>query len=366
MELRDIAVIIPSLNPDEKFTRTVDGMISAGFSRFVLVDDGSNKEHKGPFEALKDNPMCTVLVHKVNQGKGQALKDAFMFVYEKLPEIEAVITIDGDGQHTPHDSLKLANRLFEKPDEIVFGCRNFDLPNVPKHNRFGNKTTSLVFKILFGMKLSDTQTGLRGIPRKYLKEFATDVEGTRFEYESNMLIYMSENKIPFSEVPIETLYIEENKSSHFRPVRDSIRIYGPILTKSRGFMFIFTGGICTVLDLALYSVALSALVGMENLWLQNLLCNLFARVISAICNYTLNRKIVFHSNAPVLEGAAKYFAIAIGKLLVSWVIQTPVFNALNITGLLKTVIKAIVDVGLAFISYFIQKKWVFKTDEKHS
>ena len=366
MTQKDIAIIIPSLNPDEKFSRVVSGMFAAGFSRIVLVDDGSNDEHKVYFKDAVDNYGCTLLVHDVNQGKGQALKDAFKFVYEKLPEIEAVITIDGDGQHTPEDSLKLVNELTNNPNNVVFGCRDFDQPNVPKHNRFGNKTTSLVFKLFFGMKLSDTQTGLRGIPRKYLKDFAEKVEGTRFEYESNMLIYMSENHIPFSQVSIETLYIEENKSSHFRPVRDSIRIYGPILKKAKGLMFIITGCICTLIDLLLYAALLAAFDGMKNVWLMNLICNAGARVCSAIINYWMNKNWVFHDNRPFWNGAQKYFIIAFGKLLVSWVIQTPVFNALKIEGILRTIVKGIVDLVLAFLSYIIQKKWVFKNNGENN
>lgn len=360
MNLNDIAIIIPSLNPDEKFTRVVDGMIAAGFSRFILIDDGSDKDHKQPFEEAAKNPMCTVLLHEVNQGKGQALKDAFTYVYDSLPEIDAVITIDGDGQHTPEDAAKLAERLADKPDEVVFGCRDFDLPNVPTHNKLGNKITSFVFRLLYGMKLSDTQTGLRGIPRKYLLDFAQKVEGTRFEYESNVLIYMSQNKIPFSEVAIQTLYIEENKSSHFRPFRDSVRIYGPILNGSRAFRFVVTGVLCTILDLVLFFVFTNLFKGLSNIWLQNLLCNGLARIISAVANYTANYTYAFRSKAPFLAGAPKYMVVAIGKLAISWVVQTPIFNALKLGGLLRTVTKCIVDLVLAVVSYFVQKIWVFE------
>ncbi|MCQ2551915.1 MAG: bifunctional glycosyltransferase family 2/GtrA family protein [Clostridia bacterium] len=359
MNLNDIAIIIPSLNPDEKFTSVVSGMMAAGFTRFVLVDDGSDKNHKEPFRLAEKYPMVTVLTHTVNLGKGQALKDAFNFVYDNLPDVEAVITIDGDGQHKPEDAKRLADRLSEKPNEVVFGCRNFNEKNVPTRNKLGNKITSLVFRLFFKFKLSDTQTGLRGIPRKYLKDFAEKVEGTRFEYESNMLLYMNDEKIPYSEVSIATLYIEENKSSHFNPIKDSIRIYKPIIKKATGFKFIITGGICTLIDLALYTICMKS-ISLENIWLLNILCNTIARVISAILNYLANYKFVFCSKAPVLKGAPKYLLIAAGKVLVSWVIQTPVFNALHITGFLCTIIKCIVDVILAFISYFVQKKWIFK------
>jgi len=363
MDLNDIAIIIPSLNPDEKFVRVVDGMRSVGFSRFIMVDDGSDSNHKGPFAQFCDKPGFTLLVHEVNLGKGQALKDAFRFVADKLPEIEAVITIDGDGQHTPEDAVKLAERLKEKPGEITFGCRDFDQPGVPSRNKAGNKITSKVFKWLFGMKLSDTQTGLRGFPRKYLLPFATEVEGTRFEYESNMLLYMHDNKIPYNEVPIQTLYIEENKSSHFHPVKDSIRIYKPIIKKSTSLKYLGVALLSVLIDLIAFSVLNKIFGSVSIISLQTFLTTGLARIISAVCNFGMNKKLVFDNKESVKQTGLKYLVTAICVYAASYFCCLGLFSLMaekGGVGLIRTLVKACVDLIIFLINYQVQKRWVFK------
>lgn len=365
MTINDIVIVIPSLNPDEKFIRIVDGMRSVGFSRFVFVDDGSDDDHKQPFEISARYPQTHLIVHPVNLGKGQALKDAFEFVYNKLPEVDAVITIDGDGQHTPQDALKLANRLIEEPNKIVFGCRDFDQKNVPLHNKLGNKLTSKVFRLLFGMKLSDTQTGLRGFPRKYLLPLVNEVEGTRFEYESNMLLFMNDTGIPFSEVPIQTLYLEENKSSHFNPIKDSIRIYKPIIKKSKSLKYIISSLCSTLFELILFTILNVVFKNVSSLGLQTFLTTGLSRICSAIMNFSINKTIVFHNNASVKKTGVRYVIMAICQYAASYLLCLLFFSLLSkvgITGFVRTPVKMCVDLLLFFISYFLQKNWVFKID----
>jgi len=358
----NIAIIIPSLNPDDKFIRVLDGMKAQGFNNFLIVDDGSDELHQEPF--LYANKFgYTVLKHEVNLGKGQALKDAFNYVYSNMPDIKAVITIDGDGQHTAEDAVKLAQHLNEN-ETIVFGCRDFDAPNVPTHNKLGNKITAFTFKLLFGMNISDAQTGLRGIPRKYLFDFANNVEGTRFEYESNILIYMTEQNINFHEIKIQTLYLEENKSSHFRPFQDSIRIYKPILGKSKSFKFLISSALSTLVDETVFTILNKIFNSISVLILQTLLTTGLARISSAILNYTLNKKYVFKDNSSHRESALKYAILAIMQYCVSWLLCTLVFSLILKVGFIRTVLKIAIDFCLFILSYIIQKKWVFKNDNK--
>ena len=216
-------IILPSLNPDEKFDRVLDGLLEAGFQKILIVDDGSDAPHQKHFERAKTFPQCTVLRHPVNLGKGRALKDGFAAAMTQYPEAEGVITIDGDGQHLTKDIIACGNRMLEEKTNVVLGCRNFDLPGVPARSVAGNKTTSRMFR-LYGIKLSDTQTGLRAIPRQYLQRFC-GIVGERFEYETNMLLKMKHWKIGFSEQPIETVYEDENAGSHYNAVKDSWRIF---------------------------------------------------------------------------------------------------------------------------------------------
>ncbi|MBQ9662353.1 MAG: glycosyltransferase family 2 protein [Oscillospiraceae bacterium] len=215
-------IVLPSLNPDRKFDRVVDSLRAAGFRKIMIVDDGSDTEHQVHFERAESFPECAVLHHSRNKGKGRALKDGFVEVMKRFPKAEGVITIDGDGQHLTQDIILCGNRMLEE-DKIVLGCRNFDLPGVPARSVAGNKTTSRMFR-LYGIRLSDTQTGLRAIPKRYLSRFCA-IEGERFEYETNMLLKMKRRGIPFVEQEIETVYEDENAGSHYDTVKDSWRIF---------------------------------------------------------------------------------------------------------------------------------------------
>ena len=215
-------IVLPSLNPNEKFDRVLDGLLEAGFQHIVIVDDGSDAAHQKHFARARTFPECVVIPHLGNKGKGRALKDGFAAALARFPEAEGVITIDGDGQHLTQDIIACGNRMLEEKTQVVLGCRNFDLPGVPARSVAGNKTTSRMFR-LYGIKLSDTQTGLRAIPRQYLQRFCS-VAGDRFEYETNMLLKMKQWGIGFSEQPIETVYEDENVGSHYNAVKDSWRI----------------------------------------------------------------------------------------------------------------------------------------------
>ncbi|MBR3474812.1 MAG: glycosyltransferase family 2 protein [Oscillospiraceae bacterium] len=222
--LRDLTIVLPSLDPDNKFDAVVADLAERGFRQIVIVDDGSSEEHQCHFEKAAAYPCCRVLHHGVNKGKGRALKTAFAYVLEQLPQARGVITIDGDGQHLPEDILACGERMLREGDKVILGCRDFNQPGVPPRSVAGNKTTSRMFRLFYRIRLSDTQTGLRAIPRAYLELF-TQIEGERFEYETNMLLQMKKKGIVFLEQPIQTVYDPEDYSSHYNAVKDSWRIF---------------------------------------------------------------------------------------------------------------------------------------------
>ena len=224
-------IVLPSLNPNEKFDRVLDGLLNAGFQKIVIVDDGSAPQNQVHFERAASFPACRVIHHEVNKGKGRALKNGFRCAMEEFPDAAGVITIDGDGQHLTKDIIECGNRMLREKRNVVLGCRNFDLPGVPPRSVAGNKTTSKMFRIVYGIRLSDTQTGLRAIPREYLERFCA-VEGERFEYETNMLLMMQRQGIPFVEQPIATVYDPDDYSSHYNAIKDSWRIF-KIMAKAR-------------------------------------------------------------------------------------------------------------------------------------
>ena len=132
---RELAIVLPSLDPDKKFAGVVDGLLGAEFRHIVIVDDGSNEEHKRFFRQAAEHPQCHILVHEVNLGKGAALKDAFAYVLKELPDIKGVITIDGDGQHLLPDIIACGEKMLELGDKVVLGCRDFNKPGIPPQVR---------------------------------------------------------------------------------------------------------------------------------------------------------------------------------------------------------------------------------------
>ena len=222
--LESVAVVLPSLDPDYKFEKVVRGLVDAGFRHIVIVDDGSDAQHRHYFEEAARESVCHMLRHPVNLGKGRALKDAFRYVLDELPQVQGVVTIDGDGQHLLEDIIACSERMLELGDKVVLGCRDFDQPGVPPRSVAGNKSTSRMFRLFFGLRISDTQTGLRAIPRSALERFV-DMEGERFEYETNMLLQMKKLGIGFIEQPIATVYDQDDYSSHYNAVKDSLRIF---------------------------------------------------------------------------------------------------------------------------------------------
>ncbi len=223
--MKNAYIIIPALDPEEKLVSYIKELLDADFSDIIVVDDGSSPEHKPIFDQIKEKYDCTVITHSHNMGKGRALKNAFEH-FLRIPsvsEFEGVICVDCDGQHTVNDVCKIYDELCKGENELILGSRNFDLGNTPRKSVAGNKSVRLLFKLLCGLDLNDTQTGLRGIPTSLLPEYK-NLKGERYEYEMNMLILSAHNKIPVKEIPIETVYIDENKGSHYRPFADSVRI----------------------------------------------------------------------------------------------------------------------------------------------
>lgn len=224
----NVTIIVPSLDPDEKLMQVVEGLLAEGFTDIVLVNDGSHDDHRAPFREAAEHPEVTVLTHEVNKGKGRAMKTAFAWCIQNRPDIDGVVTVDGDNQHRPADVRKCAEAMLADPDKIWLGVRDFSLEHVPLRSRFGNTVTRTVVRLACGSRITDTQTGLRAIAAKHLPLMCT-IEGERYEYETQMLLDLRGEGVGIGEVVIDTVYIDENQTSHFNTLRDSWKIYRIIL-----------------------------------------------------------------------------------------------------------------------------------------
>ena len=358
-DLSKISVVLPSLDPDEKLIAVVDGLLEHGFSDIILVNDGSKAENLHYFTDLAaQHPEIHLLHHEVNKGKGAALKNAFRYFLENRPEGYGVVTVDGDDQHHPEDTRRCCEQMMASGN-IVLGCRDFNQEDVPARSSFGNKTTSIIFKVFVGMTISDTQTGLRAIPRKVLEQLV-DVYGDRFEYETNMLLAFKTNGIDFDEVKIRTVYIEENKSSHFRVIHDSWRIYKLILahffryTASSIVSFVVDSGMVYLLTVALRGFLQDPLLGS--------IATVGARAVSSILNFFMNKKLVFQSKVSTGKAMVRYYALAIPQLVVQSLLNQAVYTLFSIgsdQAALRTLIHIVIMTILFIVSFTIQQRWVF-------
>lgn len=359
------ALLIPAYEPDDKLIKYLNELAGRGFENIIVVNDGSSEKCDEIFAEVEKMPSCHLISYHPNGGKGHALKEGLKYFLENCPELTGVVTADADGQHTMPDAIACAELMEQHPDSLILGVRDFDGANIPPRSRFGNKMTSAVFKLTHGAKISDTQTGLRAIPRA-LVPMCIDVAGDRYEYEMNMLIACADSKTPIREVPIETIYIDDNASSHFRPVRDSVRIYSLILRSS--LTYIASSLLCTLIDLILYTVLMNILpegFAQKNILgivtLNVLIAAVSARIISSLMNFFINQRVVFQSSGDTGGAMARYYTLAAGQILVSSVLVSNLLKLFGLTrGLLPTLIKCVVDVTLFFVLYHFQKSWVFK------
>ena len=250
------------------------------------------------------------------------------------------MTVDSDGQHLIQDIVRVSRATEENPSHLILGARAF-VGKVPARSRFGNKVTAGLFRIVTGQKVTDTQTGLRGMSTDLIP-WLLNLDGNRFEYEFNMLLEAKKSGYHISEVPIETVYLEENKSSHFRPIRDSIRIYSPFLK------FSGTAVLASVID----ATALFVLFALT----KNLLLSVvLARVISAFSRCLLNANVVFNPTSSLFRSSVRYFMLVLVLLACNYFL----LSSLVAIGLGLVLAKLLTETLLFLVSYRVQHTLVF-------
>lgn len=336
-------VILPAYQPDETLVGIVNRLWETG-SRNIVVDDGSGAEYRHIFDSIGD--ICTVLRHPENKGKGAAIKTALAYIKKEIGGREAVGVMDADGQHLTEDMWRLLDAAVSHKNTLVLGVRHMG-KEMPLKSRWGNKITRTVFRLASGVKVSDTQTGLRAFGTELIPRLLA-VEGERYEYETNVLLALTREGIAMEEVPIHTIYHDrENSCSHFRAFRDSLRIYKDILKFSLASLSAFA---LDYLAFAMFMAFLPRTAG----WI--LAANVSARVISAFYNYSVNSLLVFRTGRKV-RTAAGYFALAAVILLMNNLILQ-VFT--QVFGLSVYPAKLLTEFALFVFSWLVQRFVIFR------
>ena len=333
-----IVILIPALNPNEGIIKLVKELKEETFFNIIVINDGSNEENRKYFDILKNEYDIKVLKHDVNYGKGKALKNGIKEVYNE--NVLGVVTVDADGQHLVKDVKKVAEKL--KEEKIVLGERDFkSCKEVPFASKIGNKFSSLYFKLLTGIYLKDTSTGLRGIPKKYF-DIALNTQGDRYDFEINFLKEMYYNKLDFNSVNIEIVY--ENRIKNYRIIKDSIIIYKEF------FKNLISSLICAIVDIVLFWIFT---ININYIFLSNVL----ARICSGILDFTINKFWVCNKkdSKKTYSEFIKYTILFIVQMLLNSLIVTVLSNIFEAIILIKLLVNLI----LYIVNFFIKNRYIF-------
>ena len=352
-----IMILIPAYQPDQSFLKLTDQLMEKTEvfpeTGILAIDDGSGPEFAGIFEEAARKG-CRALAFPENRGKGAAIRMGISYINENEPDTDWVITADCDGQHRPEDIIRLmkeAEKYEGASAPLLLGTRDFSSSQVPGRSRFGNRISSLYFLLSTGKSCPDTQTGLRAIPAR-LFFLAMETSGDRYEYEMDFLMAAAK-EAQLCCIPIETVYENGNRCSHFRPLADSFRIFRTPLRYAASSL------LSACLDLGLFT-ALAAAGTAGSI----LAATITARLASGGLNFLLNRKWSFAPQGAEKGSAAgqgiRYGILFAGIMLSSWFFTTA-FRNLPIP---LTLVKALVDTDLAVAGYYLQQRWVFRREKE--
>ena len=276
-------ILIPAYEPDAELIKLVDEFYSHDF-KIVVVNDGSGKNYDNIFEEIKQK--CDIVCLEKNSGKGAALKAGMKYIKENLPECEHFITCDADGQHQPSDVLRVKEQL-AKGHKFVLTIRKRQ-GKIPFRSRFGNDLSKVVYALLTNRYLADNQSGLRGFDISNL-DWLLKVEKNNYDYEMNVLYYAAKMGLKITTLTIDAIYIENNASSHFQPVADTVRIYKSLFSLARASLIGFLSAVLFVI--------IGSLV-LPNRYLWFIIPT--AGAISSVLCILLN-KYLFFKNTPLCE-----------------------------------------------------------------
>ena len=357
--------LIPAYEPDVKILGLTDELREKGFD-IVVVDDGSGPEYEWIFGELAD--AATVLTHAANRGKGAALRTGLEYINKYMAYSETVltasgavsvsgrdaviVTVDADGQHLPDDVLRVAEIAASRPDALVLGSRDLD-EDVPARSRLGNTVTRHVYSAVTGVHVHDTQTGLRAFHRSMIPRLL-EIEGDRYEYEINMLMLLAADGVPIIEERIETVYEDNNSCSHFRTLRDSLRVYKEILKFSASSLASFA------IDYCMYALLL-AVTGAAGIAGGLVISNIGARLVSGTANYMMNKKLVFKSRTGYAKSAAQYILLAAFVLAGNTVMLSTLAGTL---GMNRLIAKLVTEAAFFVISWTVQRYVIFHAEEE--
>lgn len=228
--MANTVIVIPTYNPTHLLISTLRDLYQYPALQsldMLLINDGS--EANNPFiQEARKNSRLTVIEHTDNKGKGAAIKTAIKYIIDTHMSVDYIITVDSDGQHLGKDVITLLESITQNGDGVHIGARRLEKSKTPLRSFIGNAFSRKLFAALYACELQDTQSGLRVYPSKAFHTLLS-LKSNRYEFEMEAIIELLRKKIKVHEIPIETVYFNKNKASHFRPLKDSSRVIWVIL-----------------------------------------------------------------------------------------------------------------------------------------
>lgn len=339
----NFVILIPAYQPDETLIQLINQLIQLNAQQdFIIINDGSDTAlSQKIFDQLSAFSSVILLTHKTNQGKGKALKTGLQYFLEHFPHKAGVVTADADGQHLAKDIMNVGKAITDN-HSLVLGVRQFS-ESIPWRSRFGNELTRKVFSWFSGVTVNDTQTGLRGISKDIIPEILALPEDG-YAFEMDMLMLATTHKWPVKQVPIETVYINQNRGSHFNPLWDSLKIYFVFLRYSA------LSALSAVIDLSLFFVSFFMT---HNIFFSTA----FARILSGSFNFIFCKKIIFRSDGNTRKEAIQYILLAITSLFLSYGLVSLFYLK---AGLSIFVSKILADTLIFVGNFLVQRLLIFK------
>lgn len=339
--------LIPAYEPESQLIDLLQNAQEKGL-KTIVIDDGSGHSFSDIFDRAAE--FAVILTHSENRGKGCAIKTGLKYIREHDSRPYTVVTMDADGQHQISDAVRVCEAAEHHLNALILGSRQLR-ENVPLRSRFGNTITRFVYRVSTGLRIHDTQTGLRAFSDELLPVLL-EISGKRYEYEMNVLLEFARKGIRIEETLISTIYFNKNNGSHFNTLKDSYRIYKEILKYSASSLISF------LLDYSLYSLFTVLTGGLGGFSLT--VSNIAARIISASVNFTINRKLVFKSEKSVWKSAVQYFALAAAILAGNTFVLSLLVEQL---GMNQFTAKLLTEILFFVLSWLVQRFIIFRRKE---
>ena len=202
MQNPKIFIVIAAYNEEKTIAKVIDDLHNHGYQNIIVVDDGS-QDKTAPVAELKG---ATVLKHIINRGQGAALRTGIEYALDQGADI--IITFDADGQHQAKDIKNLIQPIINNEADIVLGSRFLGntKSNVPFWRKLFLKAGALSFRLMFGVKVTDSHNGFRALSRKAAQ--AIEITSDRMEHASQIIEEIAKKRLRYKEVPVTIIYTD--------------------------------------------------------------------------------------------------------------------------------------------------------------